>query len=542
MFKHLTIKTRLILVLVFLAVQLLVGALIGIGSLGVANGDMQSLYNDRLVPLAQLDKIIRLLNINQLDLSLALQSEPDAAAALMQDVDKNAASISAIWTAYMATELTDREKVLAAQFAADRARLLESGIAPAVAAIRAGDRDAATQLFNGPVRSLFGPVRQGVDALITLQLDVARQEFQDSEATYRLVRNACAAGVIAALLITCVVGYLLVAAIVPRLQRAVAFAEAVAGGDLTRSVESTAHDEIGRLYLALRKMNDGLVGIVSQVRSGSESIASASGQIAAGNLDLSSRTEQQASAIEETASSMEELTSTVRQNADNAQQANQLAQSASEVAVQGGAVVADVVRTMESISASSAKIADIIGVIDGIAFQTNILALNAAVEAARAGEQGRGFAVVATEVRNLAQRSAGAAKEIKGLIDDSAAKVRQGAQLVTTAGATMHDIVERVRSVTDIMGEITAASKEQSAGIEQINQAMAEMEDVTQQNASLVEEAAAAAHALEGQTAHLAQLVSVFQLAGASHGAQAASSRPAPAPRQRLALTLKAAA
>jgi methyl-accepting chemotaxis protein len=259
-------------------------------------------------------------------------------------------------------------------------------------------------------------------------------------------------------------------------------------------------------------MSGSLVKIVGEVRTGTDTIATASGQIASGNLDLSSRTEQQASALEETASSMEELTGTVKQNADNARQANGLAVLASEVAVKGGTVVSQVVGTMSSINDSAKKIVDIIGVIDGIAFQTNILALNAAVEAARAGEQGRGFAVVASEVRSLAQRSAAAAKEIKTLIDDSVEKVDTGSKLVAQAGATMDEVVASVKRVTDIVGEISAASQEQSTGIEQVNQAITQMDDVTQQNAALVEEAAAASQSLQDQAANLAHVVSVFKL------------------------------
>ena len=514
MFKDIKIKTRLVLVLVFLAIQLIVGAVIGIGNLAIGNSAMRSLYADRVVPLAQLDKVIRLLDTNQLNLTMALGAEPQDAQALLKNVDANIAEISRLWSMYMATSLTPEEEKLAASFTEDRRKLLDSGIRPALQALRSGNAEAAADIVNGPLKSLIGPVRRGADDLIELQLSVAQQEFAANEARYILVRNLCIAGIAVALLITALVGYLLVRAIVPPLEKAVAFAEAVAGGDLSGHVDIRSNDEIGRLLKALDGMNHGLVNIVSQVRNGSESIATASGQIAAGNLDLSSRTEQQASALEETASSMEELTSTVRQNADNAQQANTLAVSASAVAVEGGNVVTDVVKTMASISASSMKIVDIIGVIDSIAFQTNILALNAAVEAARAGEQGRGFAVVASEVRNLAQRSANAAKEVKQLIGDSVDKVEQGSKLVNAAGSTMLEIVERVKRVTDIMGEITAASKEQTDGIEQINQAIAEMEDVTQQNAALVEEAAAASHSLEGQTAQLAELVSVFRLGG----------------------------
>jgi methyl-accepting chemotaxis protein len=285
------------------------------------------------------------------------------------------------------------------------------------------------------------------------------------------------------------------------------------------------------VLFAMKTMRDDLAGIVSQVRSGTDTIATASGQIAAGNLDLSSRTEQQASSLEETASSMEELTSTVRQNADNARQAKQLAVTASNVASEGGTVVAQVVETMGAIDASSRKIVDIISVIDGIAFQTNILALNAAVEAARAGEQGRGFAVVATEVRSLAQKSAAAAREIKALIGDSVEKVENGGRLVAQAGATMQDVVASVQRVTDIMAEISAASGEQSAGIEQVNQAIAQMDQVTQQNAALVEEAAAAAGSMQEQAASLLQVVSVFRL-GDSNGAPSSARAAAPDTRR----------
>jgi methyl-accepting chemotaxis protein len=286
----------------------------------------------------------------------------------------------------------------------------------------------------------------------------------------------------------------------------------IGDGDLSQPLASPRRDEIGAITRAVETMRDALVRVVSQVRQGTDTIATASSEIASGNQDLSSRTEQQASSLEETAASMEELTSTVKQNADNARQANQLAASASEVAVRGGSVVGQVVDTMSAINTSSKKIVDIISVIDGIAFQTNILALNAAVEAARAGEQGRGFAVVASEVRSLAQRSAAAAKEIKVLIDDSVGKVGTGSAQVAEAGRTMDEIVASVKRVTDIMGEISSASQEQTSGIEQVNQAIAQMDQVTQQNAALVEEAAAAASSLQEQAGHLVQAVGVFRV------------------------------
>ncbi|WP_431110799.1 methyl-accepting chemotaxis protein [Variovorax paradoxus] len=307
---------------------------------------------------------------------------------------------------------------------------------------------------------------------------------------------------------------------------ATAIAHRIADGDLAVRIDLKRGDQESLLH-AIQGMRDSLAKVVGEVRTGTDAIATASGQIAAGNQDLSSRTEEQASSLEETAASMEELTSTVKQNADNARQANQLALSASEVAVRGGGVVSQVVDTMGSINTSSKKIVDIIGVIDGIAFQTNILALNAAVEAARAGEQGRGFAVVASEVRNLAQRSGAAAKEIKGLIDDSVGKVEAGSRQVAEAGRTMDEIVDSVKRVTDIMGEITAASQEQSTGIEQVNQAIAQMDQVTQQNAALVEEAAAAAQSMQEQAASLVSSVSVFKLEGGAASSAQPDARPA---------------
>jgi methyl-accepting chemotaxis protein len=298
------------------------------------------------------------------------------------------------------------------------------------------------------------------------------------------------------------------------LRSGVEAARNIASGDLTQSVPVTSGNEVGELQMALKDMQESLVKIVSQVRTGTDTIFSASSEIASGNLDLSTRTELQAGTLEKTAASMQELTSTVNQNTDNARKANQLAQSASEVATRGGTLVSEVVQTMDSINASSRKIVDIIDVIDGIAFQTNILALNAAVEAARAGEQGRGFAVVASEVRSLAKRSADAAKEIKSLIDDSVSKVEVGGKLVHQAGSTMTEIVESIRHVTDIMGDIAAASAEQTTGIGRVNDAITEMNSVTQQNSALVEEAAAGAQSLQDQAGHLEHVVKVFKLKG----------------------------
>lgn len=317
---------------------------------------------------------------------------------------------------------------------------------------------------------------------------------------------------IGGVLLMCIVGFLIRQNTVKPLNKAIEISNTLAAGDLQTKIINEYSDEFGVLIKSLIQMGINLRATVSDVRNSAESVRQASSEIASGNLDLSQRTEEQASSLEETASSMEQLTSTVKQNADNARQADQLATSASSIAMKGGQMMNNVVHTMTSISDSSNKIASIISVIDGIAFQTNILALNAAVEAARAGEQGRGFAVVATEVRNLAQRSSAAAKEIKGLIDDSVEKVENGTKLVSEAGRTMEEIVASIKNVADIMSEITAASQEQSSGIEQVNQAVTQMDEVTQQNAALVEEAAASAESLENQAKDLAGAISIFKV------------------------------
>jgi methyl-accepting chemotaxis protein len=380
-----------------------------------------------------------------------------------------------------------------------------------------------------------------LDQMIVHETALATAAAGEARDVFRSARQLMLALGGLALALGAAVAWLITRSITRPVHAAVTVAEMVASGDLTSSIEVVSQDETGRLLLALKNMNDSLGRVVGQVRAGTGTIAAASQQIAAGNQDLSSRTELQASSLEETASSMEQLTSTVKQNSDNARQANQLAVSASNVADKGGRVVAQVVDTMASINESSKKVVDIIGVIDGIAFQTNILALNAAVEAARAGEQGRGFAVVASEVRNLAQRSAAAAKEIKALIGHSVEQVGLGTGLVDEAGTTMREIVASIKRVSDIVGEISAASEEQTAGIEQINQAISEMDQVTQQNAALVEEAAAAAESLQHQARQLAQTVSVFKLSeemtvGAADPsiADTAAVRlpPTPVPRQ----------
>jgi methyl-accepting chemotaxis protein-1 (serine sensor receptor) len=385
------------------------------------------------------------------------------------------------------------------------------------------DADAGDDAVKGKDRApseLLVQVREQIVA--STAQSVARADASSQRAT-TLSMLAMLLGSAAAI----AAGFMLSRSIVRPLNHAVRVAATVAGGDLRTRIDIRSNDETGQLLGALKTMNSSLTQIVSKVRSGAGTLAVTSGEIAQGNMDLSSRTEQQAGSLEETASSMEELASTMKQNADNARQANQLAISACDLAQQGGQVVARAVTTMGSISESAKQIEDIIGVIDSIAFQTNILALNAAVEAARAGEQGRGFAVVASEVRNLAQRSATAAREIKLLINASVERVEAGSVLVNEAGASMADIVTSVKRVMDIIGEISNASAEQGAGIEQVNMAVIEMDSATRQNAALVEQAAASAQAMREQTVALNQVVSVFKLDGDTDAARAVNDEPA---------------
>ncbi|WP_296001210.1 methyl-accepting chemotaxis protein [Rugamonas sp.] len=406
---------------------------------------------------------------------------------------------------------SDEEKAIYQATLAVRVKFVESK-QQLLDANKSGDAALAAKVFSDTFTPASDAYLAGMLKLQQYERGVLDQMAHDVEAATSRSFNLIVALSALLVLLGATGAWLISTSITKPLEAAIAVAATVASGDLRTHFAQASRDQIGDLMRALHAMNDALGTVVGEVQSGTQAIALASGEIASGNQDLSSRTEQQAAALEETASAMVQLTSTVKQNADNARQANVLAQSASEIAQKGGMVVSQVVDTMGSIDGSAKKIVDIIGVIDGIAFQTNILALNAAVEAARAGEQGRGFAVVATEVRNLAQRSAAAAKEIKGLIDDSVQQVDIGARLVQQAGSTMDDVVASVRRVTDMMGEITAASQEQSTGIDQVNIAIAQMDRVTQQNAALDEEAAAAADSMQEQAAGLARVAAGFRL------------------------------
>jgi len=466
---------------------------------------------------------------------LVANTDPAAQSGINERLTANIGEINQAFDKLEPLLVTPTGKALMADAKTQRDSYL-AVVAQVRALVKDGKHEEASTLAYG----------KGYEALHALAGSLRKQvEFQEgrfngmneqADATYALALRIIIAVAVAAVLLALTTTVLITRSVIRPLQRAVDVARTVAAGDLTSRIDAGGTDEAAQMMQALEEMNASLLKVVSEVRAGSGEIATAAREIATGNLELSARTEQQASSLEETASSMEEMTSTVRQNAENALQANQLAASASDVARKGGAVVAQVVQTMGEIDTASRKIVEIIATIDGIAFQTNILALNAAVEAARAGEQGRGFAVVAGEVRTLAQRSAAAAREIKGLIDDSVGKVGLGSRLVGEAGSTMDEVVASVQRVTDIMGEISSASREQEGGITQINHAVTEMDAVTQQNAALVEEAAGAAGSLQEQAERLAQMVAVFKVDAVGTAAAQPVRRAVAAAVPRLAV------
>ena len=530
MFSNTKIKSFLIAAFALMLVLLATTA--GIGMYSSKNA--VNLLRDFSLVDAQVDtKITRIrlrMQASQAYLLLALQHNPGYEFARLHDhpvelhlkaIEENNAVITQLWQEYHSTIKSPEEKQLAENWYTQSGGLGIEAVNIAMAAVRGGKWGEAQRILLNVINPAYAKsrergrdLRKYLDARVTLNNQTVNTSL--ARADY-FMYGVTIGGFICALL----AGVFLVNRIYSQLGGEPAYASEItrkiAEGDLTVDIELRQNDKSSLLF-ALMQMRNSLAKAVGNIRSSSDTIATASQQIAAGNQDLSSRTEEQASSLEETASSMEELTSTVRQNADNARQANQLAVTASDVAVKGGAVVSEVIETMSAINDSSRRMADIINVIDGIAFQTNILALNAAVEAARAGEQGRGFAVVATEVRNLAQRSANAAREIKVLIDDSVSKVQSGSALVESAGSTMEEVVRSIQRVTDIMSEITAASQEQSEGIEQVNQAIIQMDHVTQQNAALVEEAAAAAESMQEQAGILTGTVAVFKVGSGVQG------------------------
>jgi methyl-accepting chemotaxis protein-1 (serine sensor receptor) len=528
-FANMTIRSSLLWVLAFFSLMLVIGAALGVLSLRISNGTLAQIkqsqelddavgrvvssYKDTMTGLG------RAAAANYADIvksvgqpTLLTQGLSSEAAGLLErakaSMNKGLAEYEYYKSLARPAEAADALKEIDESYDA----LVRQGLTPLVAALEKADMPAYQKQVQTVQDALEGRYARAIEGFDFWRASKTLDAHEVAQVRYQFVLMAVAAGgVIAALLVFATYVFLRRRVLLP-LKEAGHHFDRIAGGDLTARVDARNTNEIGQLFAALKRMQESLTRTVASVRRGVDEINVGSHEIAAGNTDLSSRTEQQAASLEETAASMEELASTVKQNADNARQANQLAASASDVAERGGSAVSEVVHTMQEISASSRKISEIVSVIDGIAFQTNILALNAAVEAARAGEQGKGFAVVAGEVRSLAQRSAQAAKEIKGLIEDSVTKVGAGSQQVERAGSTMQEIVASVKRVTDIMGEISAASEEQSSGIDQVNRAVSQMDEVTQQNAALVEEAAAAAGSLQEQAERLAEAVAVFKV------------------------------
>jgi methyl-accepting chemotaxis protein len=509
--RHLTLKSRLLLLVGALLAVFAGAVAFGILRMHADNESLRSLYEDRVVSLEQLKDVADGYGHGVVDTASKVAGGGLAPAAGRTALAAARANIAKQWKAYAGSYLDADEKPLADAAAAAMVKADEVA-GQLDAALAAGDVDAVKTLAATTLYPAIDPVGDAIEKLARLQLSASAAEYADAQRLFKVVL-AWSLGLGAAVLLAVgLVALGLVRSIGRGIDAAVAVAKTVAAGDLGTRIVVDRHDEIGTLLGALKEMNDNLVGIVGQVRNASESIATGSSEIANGNADLSQRTEEQAANLEETAASMEQLTATVKQNADTARRASELAEDASGVAAQGGEVVGRVVETMTGITESSRRIADIIGTIDGIAFQTNILALNAAVEAARAGEQGRGFAVVAGEVRTLAQRSATAAREIKALIGDSVSKVEDGTRLVGDAGRTMDDIVAQVKRVSTLINEISLASVEQTAGIGQVGDAVAQLDQVTQQNAALVEQSAAAAESLRLQAAGLARTVAAFKL------------------------------
>jgi len=508
--RSLSIKTRLLLLVGSLLILFVAAAGFLVLRMKASNESLGLLYNDRVVSTERLKHVGDGYN-EIVDIAHKVGSAQMTPAAGAAQVKVAQAKAATNWKAYLATDIDDAERVLIGQAAPLMARA-DAVTAELLVALGKDDVDAVFKLASNGLYPCVDPVADIVDKLANLQLDGAAAEYAAAQKLYGVVLWTTLALSGAVLAVVTFVSVGLVRSITGGIGAAVKVAQTVAAGDLGSVIVVDRRDEIGTMLGALKLMNESLVAIVGDVRNASESIACGSSQIAHGNSDLSQRTEEQASNLEETAASMEQLTATVRHNADTARRASELAVGAARVAAQGGEVVGQVVATMDGITDSSRRITDIIGVIDGIAFQTNILALNAAVEAARAGEQGRGFAVVASEVRSLAQRSATAAKEIKVLIGESVGKVENGTRLVADAGRTMGDIVGQVQRVSQLIAEISDASDEQSRGIGQIGDAVAQLDQVTQQNAALVEESAAAAESLRVQADTLSRTVATFRL------------------------------
>jgi methyl-accepting chemotaxis protein len=538
---NVSVKAKLFATLVISAIGMVVVGALGWSGTKSSNADLDAIFSNRFMPTGWVGTVEtharEALRVTE---DVVIRQDAGATRSAMDTLNSLTGEVKTLMARLQATELTDKERALVNEFSRNQ-DLVFAAVNESLIAAQAGNFSKAESEVLEKARPAYERMTAAGDELLATQIQVAQEMRTSAEKNFK--RNS-ALTIGAIVLGTGVAGFMLfvlINSIVGVLKAAVKIADRIAGGELGNEVRVESNDELGQLLDSLRRMDAKLVEIVGGVRSSADAVGAAASQLSHGNDDLSQRTQEQAAALEETASSMEEMTATVKQNADNARQANQLAVGAREQAEKGGSVVQRAIGAMGEINASSRKIADIISVIDEIAFQTNLLALNAAVEAARAGEQGRGFAVVATEVRNLAQRSASAAKEIKDLINDSVDKVKVGSELVDESGKTLAEIMESVKKVTDIVAEIAAASEEQSAGIEQVNNAVSQMDNVTQQNAALVEEASAASKAMEQQSAMLLSQIAFFRTA---HGGaivrdvprvEARRVAPAPKPAQKPA-------
>ncbi|MGH8145833.1 MAG: methyl-accepting chemotaxis protein [Rhodanobacteraceae bacterium] len=507
-----TVKLRLIGIIGLLVAMALAVAWMGLDGMSRSNAGAGRIYKNGVVPLSQSDAVARNSLRSFISLSEAAFQIKDAGIVkqkLAEVAANTAASDKLVKDLKGRSVSPDIDKAVK-NFISSRSDVLDS-IDMVKGSLQSGDPGSRDLLYTNVLPSVM-IMQSEMNKLIKLQVADGQQQYQAALDHYEHVRKLTLIAVAVGIVLALLMATLVIRSIVKALNRSVDVAHAIAEGQLGHGIVTNGKGELGRLLAALREMDERLCGIVGEVRNGADEVSVASQQISRGNDDLSQRTQEQASSLEETASSMEEMTSTVKQNADNASHANQLARGAREQAERGGEVATSAVGAMREIDASSRKIADIVGLIDEIAFQTNLLSLNAAVEAARAGEQGRGFAVVASEVRNLAQRSAAAAKEIKGLIGESVDKVKTGTELVEKTGHTLVEIVDSVKKVTDIVGEIAAASQEQSAGIDQVNRAVMQMDEMTQQNAALVEESAAASRAMEEQAGGLSRQIAYFNV------------------------------
>jgi len=544
--NKLKISTRLAMLIGLMSALLIAVGAVGLKGISQSNDTVRQIYEQRTLPLGKIAELQRLLIDSRLAIATTLISPTPAEVAKNTTlIEEHIAEADNVWGVYLETITSPEQLALAKDFNANREKFVKEVLVPQVAALRGNNALEAQRLATDVGAQLFEQASAQIKRLMVTQTVASQADYVRATAAYETVRWISVGSIAVGVSLAAAFGVFLIRGIRRSFAHAMEVADAVAQGDLTCAIHDEGGDEMAQLLKSLTVMRNRLSDVVSGVRDNAEGVATASAEIAQGNADLSGRTEQQASALEETAASMEQLGSTVTQNADNARQANQLAMGASTVAIEGGEVVSRVVDTMKGINDSSKKIVDIISVIDSIAFQTNILALNAAVEAARAGEQGRGFAVVASEVRSLARRSADAAKEIKKLISDSVERVEQGTTLVDKAGVTMKEVVASIRRVTDIMGEISAASLEQSAGVGQVGEAITQMDQTTQQNAALVEQSAAAAESLQNQARQLVDSVAVFKLSArqgagrAAHKALPASAPSLPAPAKALAASAK---